>query len=206
MKLRYNSAGSSLSPRDKTHCRNAPPASRLNIPSWRNAAECVGIQDFRPLVRVVAGRVPDRAREQVSESRDHGVVVGQRRRQEVLQNPARVGNHIAVARRLGSRCAAPGRRSRSPAGASGHWPRGTCARAFIFRKSSSGMSSPVSIVAREQVERLALPAPVLHDLRRQLHEVPGHVGSAPGCAPPRGSAGGAAGGRTRGRSSPLRGG
>ena len=32
-------------------------------------------------------------------------------------------------------------------------------------------------VAREQVERPALPAPVLHDLRRQLDEVPGHVGA-----------------------------
>jgi len=31
--------------------------------------------------------------------------------------------------------------------------------------------------ARKRAERLFLPAPVLHDLRGQLHEVPGHVGA-----------------------------
>jgi hypothetical protein len=33
------------------------------------------------------------------------------------------------------------------------------------------------VVAREQVQRLALPAPVLHDLRGQFHEIPGHAGA-----------------------------
>jgi hypothetical protein len=32
-------------------------------------------------------------------------------------------------------------------------------------------------MAREQVQRFALPAPVLHDLRGQLDEVPRHAGS-----------------------------
>src|SRR5689334_21528845 len=32
-------------------------------------------------------------------------------------------------------------------------------------------------VTGKQVQRLALPAPVLHDLRRQLDEIPGHTGS-----------------------------
>ena len=33
------------------------------------------------------------------------------------------------------------------------------------------------VVPREQIERLPLPAPVLHDLRRQLDEVPRDVGA-----------------------------
>ena len=33
------------------------------------------------------------------------------------------------------------------------------------------------IVPRKQIQRIAFPGPVLHDLRRQLHEIPGHVHS-----------------------------
>ncbi len=39
----------------------------------------------------------------------------------------------------------------------------------IFRNRLAGL-----IMAREQVERLALPAPVLHDLAGQFHEIPRH--------------------------------
>ena len=31
------------------------------------------------------------------------------------------------------------------------------------------------VVPRKQIQRLAFPGPVLHDLRRQLHEIPRHV-------------------------------
>ena len=31
------------------------------------------------------------------------------------------------------------------------------------------------VVPRKQIQRFAFPGPVLHDLRRQLHKVPGHV-------------------------------
>ena len=53
---------------------------------------------------------------------------------------------------------------------------GACAR-FIFWNRSSGIGCAGFLVAREQVERLALPAPVLHDLRGQLDEIPGHAGA-----------------------------
>ena len=31
------------------------------------------------------------------------------------------------------------------------------------------------VVARKQIQSFAFPGPVLHDLRRQFHEIPGHV-------------------------------
>ena len=43
----------------------------------------------------------------------------------------------------------------------------------VFRDWLSGL-----VVAGEQVERFALPAPVLHDLRREFHEIPRNVGSS----------------------------
>src|SRR5580700_1734856 len=40
------------------------------------------------------------------------------------------------------------------------------------RNGSAGL-----IMTGEQIERLAFPGPVFHDLRGQLDEVPGHVGA-----------------------------
>ena len=94
---------------------------------------------------------------------------------------------VAVAFRRVLARAAAGRRSRSQlphlrvGGAEG-------ARALHLLEQVLGNRLAGLVVAREQVERLALPAPVLHDLRRQLDEVPGHVGAGQDCASRRGSA------------------
>src|ERR1035438_1500905 len=42
----------------------------------------------------------------------------------------------------------------------------------LFRYRCAGLP-----VAREQVQRLAFPAPVFHDLRGQFHKIPSHAGA-----------------------------
>ena len=51
------------------------------------------------------------------------------------------------------------------------------ARALHLLEQIFGNRLAGLVVAREQIERLALPAPVLHDLRGQLDEIPRHVGA-----------------------------
>ena len=50
-------------------------------------------------------------------------------------------------------------------------------RALHFLEQVFGQALAGLPVAREQVQRLALPAPVLHDLRGQLDEIPGDAGA-----------------------------
>ncbi|RYE82010.1 MAG: hypothetical protein EOO75_21340, partial [Myxococcales bacterium] len=58
--------------------------------------EGVGVEHLGPLVRVVAGRVADGAREQVGERGQHGVVVGQGRRRVPRQDVAPEGDRVEV--------------------------------------------------------------------------------------------------------------
>src|SRR5260370_1230975 len=53
--------------------------------------------------------------------------------------------------------------------------RAKIAGALHLLEKTAGDKRAGFIVLCEQVQSLPLPAPVLHDLRRKLHEIPGYV-------------------------------
>ena len=175
MNARYSSAGSSLSPRARILSRNSRPTSSLNTPSFAKARERVRVQHFGPFVGVVAGAVPHRAREQVRESGDHGML---RRASGAAENSAESRACRPTASPFArSHLAMRSARSTKPKPKLPHLRIGgpESPRPLHLLEQVLGHRLARLPVPREQVQRLALPAPVLHDLRRQLHEVPGHA-------------------------------
>ena len=110
------------------------------------------------------------------EGGDHGVVTRQGRRTEFLQNAARVFHWIRIALGRVTRVQQQVGKAETKLP---HLRVGRPKRARtlhllkqLFRYRRARLPVPC-----EQIESLALPTPVLHDLRGQFHKVPRHVGA-----------------------------
>jgi hypothetical protein len=142
MKLRYNSAGSSLSPRERIRSRKRPAHFAAEDAAALESREGVGVQHLSPLVGIIAGAVTHRAGEQVRKADDHRVVLRQLAGENCCRNVRAQTQQVDVGIGGISRCSARST-SRIQAGASGRWPRGNCARCASSPASSAGMGAPV---------------------------------------------------------------
>ena len=112
----------------------------------------------------------------MSEGRDHGVLRRQGRGTILLQHAPRIVHRVAIALRRVARMQHQVDEAESQLP---HLRVGGAesARALHLLEEILGNRLARLIVAREQIERRALPAPVLHDLRGQLDKIPRHAGA-----------------------------
>jgi len=140
------------------------------------AGEGVGIEHLGPFVGVIAGGVAGGAAEEVVETAHHGgragfhrgAVIGEDFLVDLVEVAAIPGGEAGVQFEVEL---AEGELAHERRGAE-VVARGDHFVEKILRDRLAGF-----VVAGEQVERLAIPAEIFHDLRGQFDEIPGDVGA-----------------------------